>query len=180
MTQSERRSHLIKAMLQHESTGISCKGCAGTCCTYEANSMMITPLEALELYQYLKDHDLLTSELKDKLQQTIKTYRLDHTVSTGRGTFLRRTYTCPFFGHGELGCPLPRGVKPYGCLGFNTHHAEIKSPEYCYSDIKLLQEREALYQEQEDHQNKVIKEKFGLTWEKSTLPQALLEFWERL
>lgn len=157
-----------------EAAGISCSGCAGTCCTYEANSMMVTPLEALELFTYLRENALLTAELRTKLEETVRTYRLDHAPGNGKRSYLRKTYTCTFFGFKELGCPLPRDVKPYGCLAFNTHHSEEKAGAHCYSDKELL---EKLVFEKE---NEELKEKFKIFWDKSPLPTALLDLWGKV
>ncbi len=154
-----------------EAKGISCAGCAGTCCTFEANSMMVTPLEVLELMNYLKEARLHDEVLKAKLEETVKTYRLDHAPGNGKRSFLRKTYTCTFFGFKELGCPLPREVKPYGCLAFNTHHAEEKAGEHCFSDKELLEK--LVFEEK----NEVLKKKYNITWDKSPLPTALLDLW---
>ena len=155
---------------------MGCLGCKGTCCTYEANSMLLTPLEAFELFSYLKDNGLLTPELKQKLQDNIKTYRLEAKYPKARSSYLRKTYTCPFFGHMELGCPLPREVKPYGCLAFDSHHVELKASEYCYSEKDILEKREALHPE-EGAMNQQIIDQYGILWEKSPIPNALLDFW---
>jgi Fe-S-cluster containining protein len=176
MSPQERRHLLIQAMNKQEGSGISCQGCAGTCCTYEANSMMVTPLEAIDLISYLRTSGQLTEELKSKMQETIKTYRLDRELSTGKGSTLRRTYTCPFFTNSEFGCPLPRDVKPYGCLAFNSHHKTEKTAEHCYSDVDLLNMREDSFFD-EDHLNQEIREKFKLSWDKLPMPVALNELW---
>lgn len=139
--------------------------------------MMVTPLEACELKLYLSQNNFLTSELKDKFLSTVQNYRLTHPTGNGKRSFIRRTYTCPFFNHQELGCPLPRDIKPYGCLAFNTHHPEVKAKEECYSDLTLLEEREK-NEWQEEKLNNYLKEKFKLYWEKTPLPVALLELWE--
>ena len=179
MSPHERRNLLITTMEERESSGISCKGCAGTCCTYEANSMMVTPLEAFDLLNYLRDSQKLTPELKSAMAEAVRVYRLDRELSTGRGSILRRTYTCPFFTKSELGCPLPRDVKPYGCLAFNTHHETEKTAEHCYSDVKLLEERESLFLREQEENSRLRKE-FSLLWEKLPMPLALLELWEKV
>lgn len=179
MSPQERRHLLIKTMEESESSGISCIGCAGTCCTYEANSMMVTPLEAFDLLTYLKNSQKLTDDLKNVIKETVRIYRLDKEVSTGRGSSLRRTYTCPFFTKSELGCPLPREVKPYGCLAFNTHHETEKTAEHCYSDVKLLEDRETVFANEEEENHRLRKE-YALYWEKLPMPVALLELWERV
>ena len=171
------RNLLIKRMQQLQNQGYSCVGCQGTCCTFEANSMMVTPLEAFELLHYLKTHHEHTNELKHKLLETITKYRLDHQFGNGKRSYLRRTYTCPFFNHQELGCPLPLEVKPYGCLAFNAHHAEEKASSHCFSEIKLLEEREKS-QTREQNKNAWLKDRYKLIWEKSPLPTALLDIWD--
>lgn len=168
-----RRKNLIDEMDRAEANGISCKGCSGTCCTFEANSMMVTPLEALELMNYLSLSGMKDETLRGKLQETVKTYRLDHAPGNGKRSYLRKTYTCTFFGFKELGCPLPREIKPYGCLAFNTHHKEEKAGEHCYSDVKLLEELVF------DEKNEELKKKYNIFWDKSPLPSALLDVWEK-
>ena len=177
MTHFSRREILIDRMNALESKGMGCIGCSGTCCTFEANSMLMTPLEARELFEYLKSENLLTQELKEKLQKNINQFRLEPKPLKGR-SYLRKTYTCPFFNHQELGCPLPREIKPYGCLAFDSHHVELKASEHCYSENDLLMKREELHPE-EKQMNDVIRKEFDLYWEKSPIPNAILEIWEK-
>ena len=172
-----RRKVIIERMDELESSGKDCKGCSGTCCTYEANSMMITPIEAVELVDYLKANNLFDNELKSRLLETVSKYRLDQAVGDGKRSFLRRTYTCPFFNHKELGCPLPREVKPFGCLAFNAHDAEKKAGEFCFSEEKVLEAREAASLD-EAALNQKIKTENSLYWDKTPLPLALLAFFE--
>ncbi len=139
--------------------------------------MMISPLEAAEVLLYLRQHDALNADLKNKCQETITKFRLDHPAGNGKRSFIRRTYTCPFFGHQELGCPLPKEVKPYGCLAFNSHHTDLKAGEYCYSEQELLVKREDSYPWEKEI-NESIKQKFNLIWDKTPLPLGLLELWE--
>lgn len=160
-------------MDEAEASGLTCAGCTGTCCTFEANSMMVTPLEALELLQYLQKEKLNDKVLHLKLEETVRTYRLDHAPGNGKRSYLRKTYTCTFFGFKELGCPLPREVKPYGCLAFNTHHKDKKADENCYSDKELLEK--IVF----DQKNEELKKKYGIIWDKSPLPTALLDVWEK-
>jgi hypothetical protein len=164
-------------MNELENSGKDCKGCSGTCCTYEANSMMVTPVEAVELVEYLKCNNLFDEELKNRLHETISKYRLDQAVGNGKRSFLRRTYTCPFFNHKELGCPLPREVKPFGCLAFNAHHEELKAGDHCFSEKDILEKRETEC-EDESILNQNIKTKHALYWDKTPLPLALLDFFE--
>ena len=92
---------------------------------------------------------------------------------------MRKTYTCPFFSKQELGCPLPREVKPYGCLAFNAHNNIKKaSPESCYADASLQEKRASEYL-CEDQKNEELKTKFQILWDKSPLPTALLDIWDK-
>ena len=172
-----RRKVIIDRMNELESSGKDCKGCSGTCCTYEANSMMVTPIEAVELVDYLKAKNLFDNELKSRLLVTVSKYRLDQAVGDGKRSFLRRTYTCPFFNHKELGCPLPREVKPFGCLAFNAHDLEKKAGEFCFSEEKVLLAREAASLDEAALKQK-IKTENSLYWDKTPLPLALLAFFE--
>lgn len=139
--------------------------------------MLLTPLEAYELFSYLQDQNLLTPDLKVKLEAAVVTYRLEPKFSNAR-SYLRKTYTCPFFGHMELGCPLPREVKPYGCLAFDSHHVDLKADANCFSEVKLLEKRESLHPEEKEL-NQNVKARFNILWEKSPIPNALLDFWNR-
>lgn len=163
-------------MEKAESAGISCDGCAGTCCTYEANSMMVTPIEACELMFYLQSNNLQTDELKKNLEENVKKFRLDHESGNGRRSFMRRSYTCPFFQYKSLGCPLPRDVKPYGCLAFNTHHETLKHAPHCYSDVGALEKLQE-FESWEKGVNEKLRVKFNLYWEKRPIPTALLDLW---
>lgn len=177
MQMLNRREILIEHMNALEAQGMGCIGCAGNCCTYEANSMMVTPLEAVELMTYLHQKSLLTDELKNKFLETVSKYRLEHPPGKGRRSYLRKTYTCPFFNHQELGCPLPREIKPYGCLAFDSHHVELKASEHCYSEKELLERRDALHSEEKEL-NEKLKNEFTLYWDKTPLPNALLDLWD--
>lgn len=174
---SNRRQVLLDHMHDLESRGMGCIGCPGRCCTFEANSMLLTPLEAEELFQYLSSHGLLTQDLRNDLEKTVKQYRLEPKYK-GVRSYLRKTYTCPFFNGKELGCPLPREIKPYGCLAFDSHHTTLKADSNCYSETALLEQREQLHPEEKEL-NQKISEKYQLLWEKSPIPNALLEIWDK-
>lgn len=156
-----------------EAAGLSCKGCAGTCCTFEANSMMVTPMEAIDLMTYLEVSGKKEETLRARIEESVRVYRLDHAPGNGKRSYLRKTYTCPFFGFKELGCPLPREVKPYGCLAFNTHHPQEKAGSFCYSDKELLEK--LIF----DDENAELKKKYNILWDKSPLPTALLDLWDK-
>jgi hypothetical protein len=178
MSFNQRRQILIDRMVELDQSGQNCKGCQGTCCTYEANSMMVTPVEGFELFMYLKQNGQFDQELKARLEDTVRTYRLDQSLGNGKKSFLRRTYTCPFFNHKELGCPLPVEVKPFGCLAFNAHHETEKAGEYCFSEKEILEKRESDFQAAELKENEELKKKYQLYWDKIPLPLALLDFFK--
>lgn len=139
--------------------------------------MMVTPIEAVELVDYLRANNLFDNELKSRLLETVSKYRLDQAVGDGKRSFLRRTYTCPFFNHKELGCPLPREVKPFGCLAFNAHDVEKKAGELCFSEKEVLEKRDADFSD-EMTLNEELKKKYSLYWDKTPLPIALLDFFK--
>lgn len=171
-----RREVLIEKMNDLESRGMGCVGCSGNCCTFESNSMMLTPLEAVELISYLSGNNLLNDDLKKRLEESVSKYRLESRPIKKQRSYLRKTYTCPFFTHAELGCPLPREIKPYGCLAFDSHHPDLKASEHCYSEISLLEKREELHPEEKE-MNEKLQVQYSLYWEKSPIPVALLDLW---
>lgn len=175
-----RRSLLIKAMADLEGKKVHCMNCAGTCCTFVANSMQITPIEALEILEGLNLNIKQQDELISKLKETISHYRLDQELSTGKKgiSHLRRTYTCPFFSPGPKGCSLSRSIKPYGCLAFNPKIEDDNGSE-CASDISLLEKRENENTLFEAEANKKISEAYNLSWSKMDLPRALLYFLQK-
>lgn len=141
--------------------------------------MLMTALEAVELATYLKTNQLMTIDLKSRLEESVTKYRLEPKPLVGKRSYLRKTYTCPFFNHQELGCPLPRDIKPYGCLAFDSHHVTEKASEHCYSETELLEKREALHPE-EAAMNEKMRTEFKLYWEKSPIPNALLDLWDKI
>lgn len=139
--------------------------------------MMVTPVEAFELYSYFKKSDQFNDELKARLEETVTKYRLDQGLGNGRRSYLRRTYTCPFFNHKELGCPIPREAKPFGCIAFNSHDVEKKAGEFCYSEKEILEHRE-LIAAHEARFNEELKTRYKLCWDKVPMPVALLDFFK--
>lgn len=134
--------------------------------------MQMTALETEDLYQYLKTENKWNDELVLKLKECIREFRLDKEISTGKNSNFRRSYTCPFFKHESLGCPLPPEVKPYGCLAFNAMSSGVKDGEDCSSDLELLEKRET---EEEVLENQKLKESKKYYWDKMPIPMALLE-----
>ena len=135
-----RRRDLIDTMAEITQSGRNCFSCTGVCCTFVGNSMMVTPIEALELYYLLVKESRWNEKLKEDLELTVAIYRLDRPVpSDGRRSFSRRRYTCPFFVEGEKGgCTIRKRFKPYGCLGFNAIGANVKDGENCKSYVEVL------------------------------------------
>ncbi len=177
-SKGDRRSHLLERMSSLDSSKVNCSNCAGKCCTMMANSMMITPIEAVDLRSYLYEKWMWTDELKEKLKECVKDFRLDENLNLGRGRTFRRTYTCPFYMNQFPGCPLPAEVKPYGCLAFNPTIGTPKDGEGCTSDRELLEKRENAV-DSEEGTNLRLKKYLNLDWDKLPIPVALLEIDER-
>jgi hypothetical protein len=137
-TAAARRRVLVEAGEEQ-----SCVGCVGTCCTFVANSMQITALEALDAWTVLRE-TMTAAELeatKKRLEQSARDQGLDRGgAGDGQRTFSRKRYTCPLFQGRELGCPLPSEAKPYGCLAFNPVAAGVKARD-CASGPGLLEAR---------------------------------------
>lgn len=171
----KRRQFLIEDMTQLESRGISCLGCTGVCCTEVANSMMVTPIEIVDLFSYLLKSKAELSELHNKMMISVNKYKLD-ILPPGikKKSQFRRTYTCPFFLGSEFGCPLPRDIKPYGCLGFNRQKNESSVDNDCWSKKEVLEVQDQFNHEAE--LNQWIKNELKLEWEKEYLPLAVIEF----
>jgi hypothetical protein len=179
LSSHERRAELIKEMELLEGKTIHCFTCPGTCCTAQANSMQITPIEALEILQSLKADDwsdIDRQKFKSHMLATITQYRLDVEVYTGKknSSALRKTYTCPFFNNGSLGCGLSRSAKPYGCLGFNPKNSDDNGKS-CASNTDLLNERDEAFLAIEENANIFIKDDLKISWKKLSIPEALLE-----
>ena len=133
-----RRFALIEDMKARSARGIHCGECVGVCCTHLANSMQITREEAEDIRDYLIRKDRWTPALIGKLRETVQRYRLDHEVGDGRRS-MRKTYTCPFYAGGNLGCTISPAHKPYGCLAFNPRSPGLTEGGDCASDPSLLE-----------------------------------------
>lgn len=176
-----RRALLIDEMSALSSAKIDCFNCNGTCCTFSANSMQVTPIEAFEILLSLEITDENVHDLKTRLLKNIGDYRLEHEIFLGKKghTFLRKTYTCPFFTPGPKGCSIKKDLKPYGCLGFNPK-TPGDSGSQCLSNINLLEARENMHQKDEEEINAFLREHLGLNWVKLEIPKALLSLIEKL
>lgn len=178
-TSMPRRLDLINEMKNLEGKTIHCFSCPGTCCTSQANSMQITPIEALEILSSLNSDEWSEEERFNfikRMEQNISDYRLNVEIYTGKKNTaaLRKTYTCPFFNNGSLGCGLSRSAKPYGCLGFNPKASEDNGKS-CASNSELLTTREETFKNSEDQTNQFIIDDLKLSWIKLSIPQALLD-----
>lgn len=123
--------------------GIHCGSCSGVCCTFLANSMQITPLEAEDLREWLIQQNRWTPELFEQLAATVTRFRLDRELGDGHRSLLRRTYTCPFYRPGPAGCSIAPTHKPYGCLAFNPRRPNLTEGGDCVSDPGLLEDLQA-------------------------------------
>lgn len=140
--------------------------------------MQVTPIELRDILQLLWQRGEFTRDLRTRLEECVRRYRLDVDVGDGRRS-LRKTYTCPFYSPGPRGCGLSRTHKPYGCLAFNAHQPGVTEGQDCGSDQTLLSDREQAFPE-EVGANHQLRELWQLHWEKSPLPCALLEVWDRV
>ena len=171
----ERRQLLIQEMKALEGSKIDCYNCTGTCCTFSANSMQITPIEAFEIILSLDVTMEHSAVIKNQLKENINHFRLDHQIFSGKknNSHLRRTYTCPFFVAGSKGCTIKKELKPYGCLGFNPR-IENDNGGQCNSDQTLLEQRENFELQNEEKANLYLKEINQINWVKLEIPRAVL------
>ncbi|MDA3873516.1 MAG: hypothetical protein PF795_06115, partial [Kiritimatiellae bacterium] len=134
-----RRAALLAAMREQADQGSHCGSCSGVCCTFLANSMQITPLEARDMRDSLMQQGRWTRELFEQLADTVTRFRLDRELGDGRRSLLRRTYTCPFYQSGPTGCSISPTHKPYGCLAFNPRKPDLTAGGDCASSPNLLE-----------------------------------------
>ena len=165
-----RRSLLIDEMTHLDSKELTCRNCVGNCCTFESNSMRITPLEAIEILIFLEEENRINSDLITKLNNYIKDFRLDKETFFG----IKKNYTCPFYLGACQGCSISRGSKPYGCLAFNATEKNVIVGKNCHSNQLLLENRELNFPEENEINQQIIKI-LGLTWTKESIPVALLD-----
>ena len=177
----ERRKILIDEMAGLSNSKIHCFNCTGTCCTFSANSMQISPLEAFEIILSLEVTTENILDLKIKLKKNIKDYRLDHEIFLPKkiNPLLRKTYTCPFFVEGAKGCSIKKELKPYGCLGFNPR-IENDNGSQCLSNIEILKIREDSTNDAEEMANNFLRRELLLDWKKLEIPKAVLIILEKL
>lgn len=177
---SKRRASINAAMDERIKAEKDCFSCVGHCCTFEHNSMQVSPLEAMDAYTYLKEKELINEDLILKIKNCIKSFRLDKNISLARGKSFRRYYTCPFYSGAKLGCGIDRDSKPYGCLAFNPNSKNVSLPGSCQSHIEVLESQSREHSAWEEKVNAEIKTEFNLYWNKLDLPQAILSLIEKL
>jgi len=166
-----RRELLVEEMNQLESTQFSCRQCIGNCCTFNSNSMRVSPLEAVEIIQYLIKENRLNHELVSNLQSNIDEFRLDKATMFG----IKKNYTCPFYLGSCKGCSISRWSKPYGCLAFNATEKDVIKGTSCKSNQKILEEREFQFKKVEEEFNQYIIKELKLAWVQESIPVALLD-----
>jgi hypothetical protein len=167
----ERRQQLLDQMRGLKSSQIGCAKCSGVCCTFVANSMQITPVEAQDLYNFLVSENRFDAT---ELMKNAERFGLTRPeVGDGRRGFSRRRYTCPFKSDKNLGCTIPPKHKPYGCLGFNPQREGAVEGDGCDSDQELLDRRE---NDEEIEQNIELKSVLDIDWDKKEIPLALIDF----
>jgi len=164
-----RRQDLMEDMIARAEQGHHCAACSGVCCTFVANSMKISPVEARDLRLYLEQEERWTPELLQELQSIVTRFRLDREVGDGRRS-LRKTYTCPFYRPGPKGCSISRKHKPYGCLAFSPRAAGLTEGGNCASAQNLLENRAKRFPGEEPEN---LRLKALWNWDQETLPIPL-------
>ncbi|MBF0199433.1 MAG: hypothetical protein HQL32_17090 [Planctomycetes bacterium] len=176
----DRRGELIHAMEANESAGYDCMECKGCCCTFANNTMHVTPTEALDLFADLVKKNWLTKAMRQRLQECISHHGLDRgDYYPGSNKRIRRGYTCPFFQYDNWGCAINRYHKPYGCIAFNPREKNQEEGKNCSSSQDKLLDHEAHWSDFEIYLNEQIQNEFGLHWQKTDIPRALLDIWDK-
>ncbi len=167
------RQLVIRSMHDNELAGKDCHSCVGHCCTYEHNSMMITPFEALSIVLHTSSHIDL-----EILDNNIKQYRLDKLISIGSKQ-LRRYYTCPYF-TANKGCGIAKVVKPYGCLAFNPLEKNVSKTGQCLSTFPDRFAHDSELQGSLHKMNQLISKVLDLSWSKESIPIALRDVFVKI
>lgn len=171
----KRRESLLEEMKELGRSNIDCLKCVGTCCTFEANSMQISPVEALDILFFLIKEGRLNEKILQRLKKSIRDYRLDQVVGDGKRNFNRKRYTCPFYSGNVLGCQVNSEFKPYGCLGFNPIRQRIKKGEGCRSYTSWLEKNELKNESIEKELAHYLEKKLNIKWQKLPIPVAVIK-----
>ena len=168
-----RRAPLKTLMADQIDAGIHCHQCVGTCCTFVANSMQVTPLEAIDLLAHLVDTGRWHQATVSELESNIRRFRLNTPPpGDGKRSFSRRRYTCPFYAGQARGCTISRDAKPYGCLAFNPFSPHQTNGGDCGSQEDALA---PLDSPELEAVNTALKTTLSLDWDKKPIPTALLD-----
>jgi len=168
--------HRVLARMDDLATqGIDCSCCAtGRCCTFAANSMKITPCEALDIVRVMGRNRI--AELMPVLENSIRTFRLDVPLpGDGKRSFARRRYTCPFFDPKTPSCTVPRVGKPLGCLAFNPKTTSVRDGENCSSDAPLLELAHQDLPARLHERNTSLAILWQWAWETAPIPIAVID-----
>ncbi|EPZ51843.1 hypothetical protein M902_1795 [Bacteriovorax sp. BAL6_X] len=176
----KRRELLVDQMFANEASGLDCLNCTGRCCTFEANSMQMTSVEALEAMAVLEEKNLLNDETKKRLEDCISEFRLDKYIQIGPGEYFRKSYTCPFYFYPSFGCGLGVDHKPYGCIAFNPCEASQEDGGNCQSDLDIQEKRNLQFEKTEDLADKYLFEQYKISQLKEPIPIKLLEVWKKI
>lgn len=168
------RNLLTNNMTKLDSQEKNCLSCTGVCCTVSRNSMMVTPLEAYELYLNLMKKIQNQELLWKKVESAFKEFGLDREIYV-KNKLMRKNYTCPLFKLESFGCPVDPESKPFGCLGYNPTKEKVLDGESCSSDIIILEQVENEIKKDFEMSNLEIRKQFNLSFEKTNIPAALLE-----
>ena len=150
---------------------LTCAKCVGNCCTFTSNSMRVTPLEAVEMILYLEESNLIDHHLVEKLESNIREFRLDKETLFG----IKKNYTCPFYLGSCQGCSISRGsnlmavsllmqLKKMFLRGKIVNQTKPfwrrdTTPSWLYEKVLIF----------------TIKNTLNLSWEKESIPIALLD-----
>lgn len=138
-----RRRVLLDSMRALGERKIDCSGCSGVCCTFVANSMQITPIEALDILADLTARGEMNEARLEEWRILVERHGLDRPApGDGQRELVRRRYTCSFFAGGKLGCTLTPEFKPYGCLAFKPRSAGVWEGKDCGVDGDGLARRD--------------------------------------
>ena len=168
------RNKLVERMQELDGNQINCMHCSGVCCTKARNSMMVTPLEALDLYFYLEENIKDKTTLWKNIEQSITDYGLDREIYV-KNKLMRKNYTCPLFKLESFGCPVEPHLKPFGCLGYNALAPKVIEGENWASDTVLLEAVDLEIKAELENLNKAIKDLLAIDFDKTNIPMALLK-----
>jgi hypothetical protein len=167
------RNKLVSRMQELDSKKINCMNCSGVCCTKARNSMMVTPVEAFDLYFFLEENIKDKETLWKNIEQSIVDFGLDREIYV-KNKLMRKNYTCPLFKFESFGCPIDPHLKPFGCLGYNAFKEGVKEGENCSSETELLEVVDLEISQELSELNQKLKGHLKLDFDKLPIPKALI------